>query len=46
MPANMIYNFGAGVLRAVGDSRTPVIFLVIASLINIALDNYGLAILE
>ena len=33
-----IYNVGAGVLRAVGDSRRPFIYLVIASVINIILD--------
>ena len=33
-----IYNVGAGVLRAVGDSRTPFIYLVIASCCNIVLD--------
>ncbi len=33
-----IYNVGAGVLRAVGDSRTPFIYLVISSCCNIVLD--------
>ena len=33
-----IYNVGAGVLRAVGDSRTPFIYLVISSVCNIILD--------
>ena len=33
-----IYNVGAGVLRAVGDSHTPFIYLVIASCCNIVLD--------
>ena len=32
------YNMGAGILRAVGDSRRPFIFLVISSVINIVLD--------
>ena len=35
---NLIYNIGTGVLRAIGDSRTPVVILVIASIINIVLD--------
>ena len=30
----------SGILRSLGDSRTPVIFLVLASLINIALDLF------
>ena len=33
-----IYNVGAGVLRAVGDSRFPFICLLISSLLNIVLD--------
>ncbi len=33
-----LYNVGSGVLRAVGDSRSPFIYLVIASLTNIVLD--------
>lgn len=32
------YNILAGMLRALGDSRTPLVFLVIASVINIVLD--------
>ena len=33
-----IYNIGAGVLRSVGDSRNPFIYLVIASVVNIIMD--------
>lgn len=36
--ASMIYNMGSGILRAMGDSRRPLIFLVIACLINILMD--------
>ena len=36
--AMMIYNIGAGILRAIGDSRRPFIFLVISALINLAFD--------
>ena len=36
----MIYNMGAGILRAVGDSKRPFYYLVAAALINIALDLY------
>lgn len=35
---NLIYNMGSGVLRAIGDSRRPLYFLVIASLVNVILD--------
>ena len=38
IPATILYNMLSGILRALGDSRTPVIFLVIASVINIVLD--------
>lgn len=34
----MLYNMGAGILRAVGDSRHPLYFLVVSSFVNIALD--------
>ena len=35
---NLIYNMGAGLLRAVGDSKTPLIFRVISCFVNIVLD--------
>ncbi|WP_104438544.1 MATE family efflux transporter [Lacrimispora xylanisolvens] len=35
---NLVYNMGSGVLRAVGDSRRPLIFLCISSVVNIVLD--------
>lgn len=35
---NLIYNMGSGILRAIGDSKRPLYFLVIACLINIVLD--------
>lgn len=38
MAATMFYNILAGLLRALGDSRSPLIFLCIASVINIVLD--------
>jgi len=36
--AQILYNMLAGILRSVGDSRTPLIFLVISCLLNIFLD--------
>lgn len=36
--AQMLYNTSAAVLRAIGDSRTPLVFLILCSLMNIALD--------
>jgi putative MATE family efflux protein len=38
VPAMMFYNYCASVLRAVGDSKTPLIAMIIASIANIALD--------
>ena len=36
--ASMVYNMGSGILRAMGDSRRPMIFLIICCFINIAAD--------
>ena len=36
--ANLLYNMGAGILRAIGDSKRPFYFLVISCFTNIALD--------
>lgn len=38
--ATMIYNMLASILRAIGDSRTPLYFLILSSVINIALDLF------
>jgi putative MATE family efflux protein len=38
LPAIFLYNFTAAVLRSLGDSRTPVLWQVAASLVNIVLD--------
>ncbi len=38
MAPNLLYNMGAGILRAVGDSKRPLYFLIISCLTNIALD--------
>lgn len=35
---NLIYNIGSGILRAVGDSRRPLYFLIVSCFVNIALD--------
>lgn len=36
--ANLLYNMGAGILRAIGDSKRPFYFLVVSCFTNIALD--------
>ncbi len=40
MPLMMVYNFGAAILRAVGDTRRPLIFLLIAGVINVILNLF------
>ena len=40
IPTVFLYNIVAGVIRATGDSKTPVVFLVLSSIINIVLDLY------
>ena len=39
-PFFMLYNFGAAILRAVGDTKRPMIFLVIAGIINAGLNVF------
>lgn len=38
MPANLMYNFGAAILRAKGDTKTPLIFLSVSGMINVILN--------
>ena len=38
IPATLLYNLLAGMIRALGDSRTPVYFLALSSVLNIGLD--------
>ena len=37
-PAFLIYNFGASILRAAGDSRRPLIYLTISGILNVLLN--------
>ena len=43
---NFIYNFFAAVLRAMGDSRSPLIFLGISALVNIGGDLFFVIVLD
>ena len=38
MPAFMVYNFGAAILRAIGDTKRPLYFLSAAGVINVLLN--------
>lgn len=40
MPATMLYNFGAALLRAVGDTRRPLYHLTLAGVINVVLNLF------
>jgi len=38
MPFFMLYNYGAAILRAIGDTKRPLIFLIISGIANAALN--------
>ena len=40
MPCIMLYNFGSAVLRAVGDTRRPLYFLMFAGVVNVLLNLF------
>ena len=40
MPATMVYNFGAALLRAVGDTRRPLYYLLTAGIVNVVLNLF------
>ena len=46
MVPNLVYNIGAGILRAVGDSKRPLYFLIITCFANIGLDLLFVAVLH
>ena len=46
IPATFLYNILAGILRSLGDSRSPVLFLALSSVMNIALDLLFIAVLH
>lgn len=46
MIPSLIYNIGTGILRAVGDSRRPTLYLIAACVTNIVLDILFVYVLE
>ena len=40
MPFFMLYNYGAAILRAVGDTKRPLLFLIISGAVNAALNLF------
>ena len=45
MIPQMIYNMGTNILRAVGESKRPLYFLIVASIVNIVLDIVLVAVI-
>ena len=45
MPIIMLYNFCAAILRSVGDTLRPLIFLIIAGILNILLNIFFVAVI-
>lgn len=46
VPAMMVYNFGAAILRAVGDSRRPMYYLIISGSVNVILNLFFVIVLH
>lgn len=42
----LFYNMGSGILRAVGDTKRPLLFLILTSIINIVLDLFFVIVLK
>ncbi len=40
LPASMVYNFGAAILRAIGDSRRPMYYLTTSGIVNVILNMF------
>ena len=46
IPFTMLYNLLSGILRSVGDSNTPFMFLVFSTILNILLDLFCIIVLK
>lgn len=46
VPASMIFNFSSGILRAVGDSKRPMYYLIIAGILNVILNMFFVIVLR
>lgn len=44
IPVVLFYNILSGIIRSVGDSKTPLVFLILSALLNIALDLLFIAV--
>lgn len=45
-PASVIYNFGAGILRAYGDTKRPMYILSLSGLVNVGLNLFFVIVLR
>jgi putative MATE family efflux protein len=45
-PAVAVLNFGAGILRSAGDSRTPLVILSLSGLVNVGLNLFFVTVLK
>lgn len=46
IPVTFLYNILSGIIRSIGDSKTPLVFLVISTLLNVVLDYLFIAICD
>lgn len=46
LPFTLLYNYLSSILRSVGDSRTPFIFLAVSAVLNIFLDLFCIVVLR
>lgn len=46
IPFAIVYNFGAAILRSVGDTKRPLIFLIIAGVVNVILNLFFVIVLK
>lgn len=46
MPFIMLYNFGAAILRAIGDTRRPLYYLMFAGVVNVILNLFFVLVME
>ena len=43
---NMVYNFAAAILRAAGDTKSPLLYLTLAGVVNVALNVFFVTVLH
>ena len=46
LPASLLYNYCASILRSSGDTKHPLIFLTVSGIVNVALNIFTVAVLD